>query len=144
LRAGFLLVESFISPHPPRYILEVLGLVEEVLRVGRVYLEQDRNDITLTVVEEPRALTTIIFSPEDFAIAVAKLLDKIYVKELEQLTNKAKRLEAEIEDYKKRGNEEMVVRYSDELKRTKERMLALTKKREAVKDFVKAIRGEAQ
>ena len=117
-------------------------MVEEVLRVGRVYLEQDGNDITLTVVEEPRALTTIIFSPEDFAIAVAKLLDKIYVKELEQLTNKAKKLEAEIEDYKKRGNEEMVVRYADELKRTKERMLAFTKKREAVKAFVKAIGGE--
>jgi hypothetical protein len=123
--------------------LEVSGL-KEVLKVGRVYLEQDGNDITLTVVEEPRALTTIIFSPEDFAVAVAKLLDKIYVKELEQLDNKSKKLEAEIEDYKKRGNEEMAVRYSDELKRTKERMLAFTKKREAVRDFVKAILGEVQ
>ena len=116
----------------------------EVLRVGRVYLEQNGNDITLTVVEEPRALTTIIFSPEDFAIAVAKLLDKIYDKELEQLTNKAKKLEAEIEDYKRRGNKEMVARYSEELKVVNERVLGVYKKRKAVKAFVKAIGGEVQ
>jgi biotin-(acetyl-CoA carboxylase) ligase len=124
--------------------LEVLGLIEEVLRVGRVYLEQDGNDITLTVVEEPRALTTIIFSPEDFAVAVAKLLDKIYDKEIENLNQKAEKLSTEVENYKKRGNKEMVARYSEELKIINERMLAYIAKKDAIKSFIKAIRGEVQ